>query len=446
MTLNYHLNRRNFLRSAAIGAIGTAAMPAFLTSCGEKKEETLKEVAVPDLLPEAPDGRPLRAGLIGCGGRGTGAAMDFINAGKGLSITALGDVFEDKMTTCHKYLKENGQDIPDDKCFVGFDAYQKVIDSGVDVVLLCTPPVFRAEHFDYAVAQGKHCFIEKPCATDPVRAKQILVAGKLAASKGLSVMSGTVHRSQRDCIENYRRVAGGAIGDIVSAHVTRLGGALWHVKRRPKWSDMEYMLRNWVNFCWTSGDLIVEQFIHEIDMLTWFMGEKHPVRAEATGGRQRRITGDMYDFFSVEYVYDDGRRAHCTSRQIDGCDNSFGVYVYGTKGYTNCYDKIFNLDGSVAWEYTPLEGEDDNRLSTAYVQEHIRLVTAIRNNRPINDTEQHVHSTLIAMMGRLSAYSGKFVTWDEILASNLRLGPETCAFGPVQGIKEEIPVAGTAPK
>jgi len=440
-----NVNRRGFLKESALGVLGTVAVPAFLTGCtSAAKEEKLKNVAVPELLSKAPDGQPLKAGLVGCGGRGTGAAVDFISAGSGLTITALGDVFEDKMTACRKYLKEKGQDIPDDKCFIGFDAYRKVIDSGVDVVLLCTPPVFRAEHFEYAVSKGKHCFIEKPCATDPVRARKMLATGKQATAKGLSVMSGTVRRSQRDCIENYRRVAGGAIGQIVSAHVTRLGGALWYVKRKPEWSDMEYMLRNWVNFCWTSGDLIVEQFIHEIDMLTWFLGGIHPVRAEATGGRQRRVNGDMYDFFSVEYVYDDGRRAHCTSRQIGGCDNSFGVYLYGTKGYTNCYDKIFNLDGTVAWQYTPSEGEDENQLSAAYIQEHIRLVTAIRNNQPINDTEQHVQSTLIAMMGRISAYTGKFVTWDEIIASDMKLGPDTYEFGPVQGVPETAPVEGSA--
>jgi len=446
-----NLNRRGFLKGTAIGALGAMTAPAaVLTGCsakdGSEKEIRLKDVSVPELLPKAPDGKPLTAGLIGCGGRGTGAATDFINAGNGLKITALGDVFEDKLIACRNYLKEKGQDIPDNKCFKGFDAYQKVIDSGVDVVLLCTPPVFRAEHFDYAVQKGKHCFIEKPCATDPLRAKQIIVSGKQATAKGLSVMSGTVRRSQRDCIENYRRVAGGMIGNIVSAHVTRLGGALWYVKRKPEWNDMEYMLRNWVNFCWTSGDLIVEQFIHEIDMLTWFMGDVHPVRAEATGGRQRRVNGDMYDFFSVEYVYEDGRRAHCTSRQIGGCDNSFGVYIYGTKGYTNCYDKIFNYDGSVAWQYTEPEGTKTNHLSAAYVQEHIRLVTAIRTGKPVNDTEQHVQSTLIAMMGRMSAYTGKFVSWDEIIASNMRLGPEKYAFGPVEGFSEAIPVAGKAPE
>lgn len=452
MNDQFKLNRRNFFKSSAIGAAGALSVPAFLTGCAGKdtpKEEKLKEVEVPEILKTAPEGKPLKAGLVGCGGRGTGAACNFIDAGSGLQITALGDVFKDKLDGCRKTLKDYGQDIADENCFIGFDAYQKVIDSGVDVVLLCTPPVFRPMHFEYAIDKGKHCFIEKPCAVDPMGAKQMLVVAKRASQKGLSVISGTIRRSQKDCIETYRRVAGGAIGEIVSAHVSRLGGALWFVQRRPEWNDMEYMLRNWVNFCWTSGDLVVEQFIHEIDQMSWFLGDKKPLRAEATGGRQRRVTGDMYDFFSIEYLYDDGHRAHCTSRQIGGCDYNHTIMVYGTKGYTNCSDTIFNLDGSVAWKY-PHPKQDDADQSMAvpdpYVQELIRLVTAIRTNKPINDTEQHVQSTLMAIMGRESAYTGKFITWDQIMASTQKLGPETYQFGPVSEIKEVIPVAGTAPK
>lgn len=445
-------NRRNFFKSSAAGAVGALSIPAFLGGCSSnpaQKEEKLKEVEVPEILKTAPDGKPLKAGLVGCGGRGTGAAFNFIDAGNGLQVTALGDVFQDKLDSCRKKLKEYGQDIADENCFVGFDAYQKVIDSGVDVVLLCTPPVFRPMQFEYAIDKGKHCFIEKPCAVDPMGAKQMLVVGKRAAQKNLSIISGTIRRSQKDCIETYRRVAGGAIGDIVSAHVSRLGGALWFVQRRPEWNDMEYMLRNWVNFCWTSGDLVVEQFIHEIDQMSWFMGDRKPVRAEATGGRQRRVTGDMYDFFSIEYLYEDGHRAHCTSRQIGGCDYNHSIMVYGTKGYTNCNDTIFNLDGSVAWKYPHPKPEDADQsmaVPDPYVQELIRLVTAIRTNKPVNDTEQHVQSTLMAIMGRESAYTGKFITWDQIISSTMKLGPETYQFGPVPNIKEEIPLAGVAPK
>ena len=451
MSKQKDFNRRDFFKASAVGVIGTISVPTIITGCSSSpKEGKLKDVEVPEILNAAPEGKALKAGLVGCGGRGTGAAINFLDAGTGLTITALGDVFQDKMDACRAQLKEKkGVTVADENCFVGFDAYQKVIDSGVDVVLLCTPPVFRPSHFEYAINKGKHCFIEKPCAVDPVGARQMLVIGKQAAQKGLSVISGTIRRSQKDCIETYRRVAGGAIGDLVSAHVTRLGGALWFVQRRPEWTDMEYMLRDWVNFCWTSGDLVVEQFIHEIDMMSWFMGDKKPLRAEATGGRQRRVTGDMYDHFSIEYVYDDGHRAHCTSRQIGGCDYSHAVMIYGTKGYTNCFDTIFNLDGSVAWKYPyPEKGNADQSMAVPdpYVSELVRLITAIRTNKPINDVEQHVQSNLMAIMGRESAYTGKFVTWDQIMASTQKLGPDTYAFGPVPDIKEEIPLSGVAPK
>jgi predicted dehydrogenase len=443
-----NFNRRDFLKSSALGVVGAVSTPVFLNSCSApaSEKDKLIDVAVPEILAAAPDGKPLKAGLVGCGGRGTGAACNFLDAGKDLQITALGDIFQDQLNACRETLKGKGQSITDENCFIGFDAYQKVIDSGVDVVLLCTPPVFRPLHFEYAISKGKHCFIEKPCSVDPVGARQMLVIGKRAAQQGLSVISGTIRRSQKDCIETYRRVAGGAIGELISAHVTRLGGALWYKQRKPEWSDMEYMLRNWVNFCWTSGDLIVEQFIHEIDMMSWFMGDKRPIRAEATGGRQRRVTGDMYDFFSVEYVYDNGHRAHCTSRQMAGGDNNHQILVYGTKGYTNCFDTIYKLDGTEAWKYPyPAKDAPDQSMAVPdpYVQELIRLITAIRTNKIINDVEQHVQSTLMAIMGRESAYTGKFITWDQIMASTMKLGPETFQFGPVPDIKEVIPVAGT---
>ena len=447
-------NRRSFFKTSALGALGTISIPAFLGGCSStaSKKEKLKDVVVPEILDQAPDGKPLKAGLVGCGDRGTGAAVNFLSAGNGLQITALGDVFQDRLDRCRETLKTNGQDIPNENCFIGFDAYQKVIDSGVDVVLLCTPPVFRPLHFEYAIKNGKHCFIEKPCAVDPVGARQMLILGKQAVGQGLSVISGTIRRSQKDCIETYRRVAGGAIGEITSAHVSRMGGALWFRQREKGWNDMEYMLRNWLNFNWTSGDHIVEMFVHEIDLMSWFMGDQPPVRAEATGGRQRRVTGDIYDFFSVEYVFgeNNNRRAHCTIRQIGGCDNQNIVMIYGTKGYVNCYKStIYHPDGTIAWEY-PYPKKDDEDQSWAvpdpFVQEHIRLVTAIRTGKPVNDVEQQALSTLMAIMGRESAYTGKFVSWEQIMASTQKLGPDSYHFGAIPGIKEEVPVAGTAPK
>ena len=356
----------------------------------------------------------------------------------------MGDIFQDKLDASRKILKEKGQDIPDDKCFVGFNAYQKVIDSGVDVVLLCTPPVFRPEHFEYAINAGKDCFIEKPVAVDPVGARKMLVVGKQAVQKSLSVISGTVWRSSKGSIETYKRIVGGAIGQLLSAHVTRFGGTGWHRTRERGWSDMEYMMRNWINFTWVSGDLLCEQFIHEIDLMSWFYGDKPPKLARATGGRARRVTGTVYDFFNVQYEYEDGFRTNCTSRQINGCDNLNEVMLYGTKGWANCRGgagEIFNLDGSTAWKY---ESDGSDGLGNAYVQEHVRLVAAIRTGKPVVDVEAQVLSTVLGIMGREAAYTGKFVTYDEVMASTQKLGPDTFEFGPAPGIVEEIALPGAA--
>lgn len=446
------LTRRDFLKSSAVGALGAMVAPSLLvTGCSSSSKDTklYPDALIPEMLPQAPDGRPLKAGLIGCGGRGTGAAVNFRDAGNGLTVTMLADIFPDKMAQCRKTLKEYDIEVPDENCFLGFDAYKKVIDSDVDVVLLCTPPVFRAREFAYAVEKGKHVFLEKPCAIDPVGARSILRSAKLAEQKGLSVISGTIRRSQRDCVETFRRVADGAIGDIVSAQVIRNGGNLWHKDRQPGWSDMEYVMRNWPNFCCISGDLLTEQFIHEIDMMSWFLGDRKPLRAIGYGGRQRRVTGDVYDFFSIQYIYDNGMRTNCASRQIDGCDNELYVMVYGTKGSTNCFDTIYNPDGSVAWQYPAPKPDDPDQtwaVKNPYVQEHIRLVTAIRNGEPINDVETHVQSVLMAIMGRMAAYTGKSVTWDEIMASDLDLSLENYEFGPYPGgVNEIVPKPGKDP-
>ena len=443
-----NVNRRGFLKESALGVLGTMAVPTIITSCTSSAggAEKLKEVEVTEIMNKAIDGIPLKAGLVGCGGRGTGAAVNFVTAGDGLQVVAIGDVVEDKVLACRQSLKEHGIDIPEDKCFVGFDAYKNVIDSDVDVVLLCSPPIFRPEHFDYVVEKGKHCFMEKPCATDPTGVRQIIAAGRRFAQKGLSIVNGLCYRSAKDKVETYRRVAGGAIGDIVSAHVSRMGGALWFVPRQPGWSDMEYVLRNWTSFCCTSGDLVVEQFCHEIDLMKWYMGDILPVHAEGIGGRQRRQTGDLYDNFSITFVFENGVRAHCTSRQIDGCDNLKVTMLYGTKGYVNVSNsKIYNYDGSIIWEY-PEPGPDDPDQTWAvpdmYVQEHIRLVNYIRRGQPLNEIDTVTQVTLMAIMGRESAYSGKFMTWDQIMASDQNLRFEKNEWGSIPGLKEEIPLAG----
>lgn len=435
------LDRRNFISKTAIGTIGVAGI---LNACSTGKTKK-QEIQLPELLDQAPDGKVLKAGLIGCGGRGTGAAINFLDAGPNLQITALGDVFQDKIDNCRAEIKtQKGVEIADENCFVGFDAFEKVIDSGVDIVLLCTPPHFRPTHVEAAVNARKHVFMEKPIAVDPVGARSVLASAKKAEAIGLCMVSGTIRRVQKDYMETWRQVANGGIGEIIGANIIRNGGALWYRNRQPQWTDMEYMLRNWVNFCWLSGDHITEQFIHEIDVMNWYMGQ-NPVTAIGWGGRQRRISGDQYDFFSIEYVYDNGMRAHCAARQINGCTNRKVEQINGTKGYADAGGILYDLNGNEIWKYPkPEEGDTTSpwKVTNPYVQEHIDLVTAIRTGNPISDAEAQVNSTLITIMGRISAYTGKEVTWEEIMNSDFYLGPKTYEFGPVPEIKEVIPVVG----
>lgn len=441
-------SRRKFISKTAMATIGTVGAIQLLNSCAENSSKR-NEIKLPELLSQAPDGKILKAGLIGCGGRGTGAAINYLDAGPNLQIVALGDVFQDRLDKCKAELKtQKNVEIPDEKCFLGFDSYEKVIDAGVDIVLLCTPPHFRPQHVEAAVKAGKHIFMEKPCAVDPVGARSVLVSAERAKQNGLCIVSGTIRRVQKDFMETRRRVLNGEIGEIVSAHIIRNGGSLWVIKRRPGMSDMEYMLRNWANFCWLSGDHIVEQFIHEIDVMNWYIG-KNPVKAIGWGGRQRRITGDQYDFFSIEYVYDNGMQTHCAARQITGCSNLTKQLITGTNGFADAKGTIFNLKGEEIWKYPyPAEGSTDLtwKVKDPYVQEHINLVTGIRTGKTVNDAEAQVNSTLITIMGRMSAYTGKDVTWDEVMNSDLYLGPKTYAFGPVPGIPETIPVIGAEAK
>ncbi|MDD2607657.1 Gfo/Idh/MocA family oxidoreductase [Lascolabacillus sp.] len=449
MNQNSNLSRRNFLKSSAtigtIGAVGAVGGIPLLSSCSsEERKKKGEELKLPQLLDQAPDGPVLKAGLVGCGGRGTGAAIDFLNSGPNLQIVALGDVFQDKIDACRDLLKkEKNVEIPDENCFVGFDSYEKVLDSGIDVVLLCTPPHFRPAHVEAAVNARKHIFMEKPVAVDPTGVRRVIAAVKRAQSLKLNVISGTIRRSQKDYMETRRRVLNGEIGDITGAHIIRNGGALWFRSRRPEWSDMEYMLRNWVNFCWLSGDHITEQFIHEIDVMNWYLG-KYPIKASGWGGRQRRVTGDQYDFFSIEYLYDNGMRTHCAARQIDGCSNGKVEQINCTNGYADAAGKLYDLNGNIIWEYPNTENNSNPEWSVTnpFVQEHINLVSAIRTGNTINDGEDQAYSTLVTIMGRVAAYTGKDVTWDEILNADIYLGPRTYTMGTVEGIVEAPPLAG----
>ncbi len=439
-------SRREFIgTAAAIGAAG--AVGAIVSGCSGGVMDQYADYHYPPLLESAPDGPVLKAGLIGCGGRGTGAAGQFVSAGPNLEITALADMFQDRLDSCRNRLRRQREiEVADENCFVGFDAYQKLIDSGVDVVLLATPPYFRPEHFAAAINARKHVFMEKPVAVDPVGARSVMSSARKADGIGLSVVTGTQRRHQKDYIEAFRNITRGMIGEIVSATCYWNGQVPWYNRRQQGWSDMEAMLRDWVNWTWLSGDHIVEQHVHNIDVVNWFAG-MHPVKAVGFGSRIRRQTGDQFDNFSNDFIYENGMHVHSMCRQISGCSNNVSEYVRGTNGYTICDDGpiLFNPDGEAIWEFPYELNEEGNPRklgNQAYNQEHVDLVTSIRTNNPINEAENTAISTMTAIMGRTSCYTGQEVTWEEMMNSDMKIGPVTMEMGP-SDYRAVIPVPGT---
>ena len=423
------LNRRTF-----IGAIAVAGAGAMLASCA-------KSYPPMTFVDVAPDGPPLKAGLIGCGQRGTGAAINFLKAGPNLKIVALADVLKDHLDSCRDELAKKAQvQVADDRCLIGFDAYKKLLESDVDIVLMATPPHFRPIHFDAAVEAKKHCFIEKPVAVDAPGVRSVLATGQKAASYNLCVVTGTQRRHDRAYQETYNRVSNGAIGKIVGASCRWNSSQLWYAPKKKEWSDMEAMIRDWVNWSWLSGDHIVEQHVHNLDTILWFTG-MNPVKAVGVGGRDRRVTGDQFDFFSVLFTYANETRLASMCRQIDGCANEVSEYVVGTEGYTDCKSTIFDPTGKVVWKYQEAGSDPGKTKFNPYDQEHVDFVTAIRKNQPINEAGHVAHATLTAVMGRTAAYTGQEVTWDAMMDSKEHLGPTEYAMGPVP-IKAVVPVPG----
>jgi predicted dehydrogenase len=426
------LTRRAFL--GTVTAAGAAAVSACASTTPVASIAPAAQTTPQRLTPKAPDGPLLRAGLIGCGGRGRGAAENFLDAGPNLQVVALADVFPDRVADARAQLKKRrGQEIADSQCFTGFDAYQKLIASGVDVVLHATPPHFRPMHMAAIVDAGKHMFIEKPVSVDVPGALAVMQHAERAASKGLSVMTGTQLRRELVRMEVHKRVRGGDIGDITSVRAIRNQGALWYRVPQAGWSDMEYMIRDWVNWAWLSGDIIVEQHIHHLDAMYWIMG-KTPIKATGMGARARRKTGDQFDFFSIDYEYDNGVHMHSTIRQLNGCANERQEVIVGTKGSASLDGVITDLSGKTVWKYSGPE-------NVSLVQEHVDWVTAIRSGKPVNTAKETALSTLMAIMGRDSAYSGKAITWTDLMASTSRLGPTEYALGPV-ALKAVAPVPG----
>lgn len=380
----------------------------------------------------------LKVGLVGCGGRGTGAVKDALMADSGARLTAVGDAFGDRLSTRIPYLKKNkkfGQQITvdDDHIFTGFDAYKQVIDSEVDVVLLATPPHFRPAHLAYAIEKGKHVFCEKPVAVDGSGVRSVMETCRLAKEKGLNVVSGLCYRYHEPKRELMQRVHDGAIGDIVTLHTAYNTGELWFNQPQPGWSDMEVQVRNWLYYTWLSGDLINEQHIHSLDKMAWAMRDEYPVKVSSIGGRIKRTSekfGHVYDHFCSVYTYANGTKCFSTCRQQSGCTVDINDYVMGTKGTADVMGH--SIDGPNSWEY-------DGGKTDMYLKEHQELFAAIRQGTPINNGDYMSKSTLMAIMARESAYTGKDVTWEEALNSGQKLGPEQYTWGPVEFPEVAIP-------
>ncbi len=445
--------RRDFLKVSALGVAAAVAAPSIFASCagGSTKLVPLKqpgEYYIPDLPDKAPDGRPLKAGLVGCGGRGAGAAANFLRAADNVSIVALGDVFEDRLQSTRTRLKERfNQEIADENCFVGFDAYQKVIDAGVDIVLLCTPPAFRPLHFKYAVDKGIHSFLEKPVCVDSEGYRSVVASARVAAAKNLSVVTGTQRHHQRSYVASYQKIMEGTIGEIRGGNVYWNQGQLWYNTKRREWTDMEWMIRDWVNWTWLCGDEIVEQHVHNIDVFTWFSGLK-PISAMGVGSRQRRVTGDGYDNFSIDFEFPGGIHLHSMCRQIDGTSGKNTEIIQGTKGVwyggDNYDHHIVDLAGNEIWRFDKEAMEATFTQNDPYTLEHVNLVSAIRAGTPINQAEETAISTLAGIMGRDAAYTGATVTWDEESAKVHGIVPENPKLENLDMSKSAVPVPGTA--
>ena len=386
----------------------------------------------------------LRVGLIGCGRRGTSAVIQALTCSNSpVKLWAMGDLFGDKIDSSFDTLSKGDEasydretfgpltdkmDVPVERKFVGFDAYQKVIGSGVDIVILATPPHFRPEHLKAAVAAGKHVFMEKPVAVDPVGVRSVIASSQLAKEKGLSIVAGTQRRHQAHYLEIIKRIHNTDIGNIVAAQCYWDAGNFLSsrcVKRQPNFSDMEWQIRNWFFFTWLSGDHICEQHVHNLDVINWAIGA-HPVKALGIGGRQVRTApeyGNVFDHFAVEYEYPNGVRILSMCRQIDGTNNHISERLVGTKG--SAYTDMTNgfIEGQNPFKY-------DDESPDPYVQEHADLIASIRKAEPINEGKNVAESTMTAIMGRMSAYTGRALKWNWAMkASKLDLAPPKYELG-----------------
>jgi myo-inositol 2-dehydrogenase / D-chiro-inositol 1-dehydrogenase len=379
----------------------------------------------------------IRIGLIGCGGRGTEAAINAIDGSPDVVIAAMGDLFADQLESSLAHLKEKVASdrltVTPETSFTGFDAYQKVLAGPVDLVILATPPVFRPAQLAAAIEAGKHVFMEKPVAVDPAGIRSVIATSEAAGKKGLAIVAGTQRRHQAHYLELMKRIHDGEIGDLRSGQCYWNMGALWveraadnWANRTAKgWSDMEWQIRNWLFTTWCSGDHIVEQHVHNLDVMNWAF-DAHPVKCTGMGGRSARTDpqyGNIYDHFAVEYEYPNGARILSMCRQTAGASENVSERVVGATGFSYSDSSDAYIKGPGAWE-------NKDASPNPYVQEHTDLVASIKAGTPLNEGKRVAESTLTAIMGRMSAYTGRSLSWDWVMnASKLDLTPSPLAFG-----------------
>jgi predicted dehydrogenase len=424
---NSRRSRRDFLKASALaagaGALAATPRPAFgVYAAGS------------DLL---------RVGLIGCGGRGTGAAGEALRADKNVKLVAMADLFEDQLKGSLGRLQTIEEiagkiDVPPDRQFVGFDAYKELIAAGVDVVLLATPPHFRPAHLKAAVDAGRHVFAEKPVAVDAPGVRSVLATCEEAKKKNLSIVSGLCLRYSYGFQEVVKRIHGGQIGKVTTLYGNDYRGGIWVKKRQPDWTDMHWQTRNWYYFTWLCGDFNVEQHVHFLDVCAWAMGDRYPAKAIGMGGRQQRTGpeyGNIYDHHSVVYEYDDGARLVSNTRQQLGCRNDMSAQVIGTRGVASFRESRGGLTVTTDSGKWAFPGKDNN----IYQTEHDELFAGIRSGKPINNGQYMAKSTLLAILGRMATYTGQMITWEQALNSQEDLTPPKYEWGPLPAPPVAIP-------
>jgi predicted dehydrogenase len=384
----------------------------------------------------------LRVGLVGCGGRGTGAAGQALRADKNVQLAAMADLFEDRLKGSLQTLKDDAKiadkiAVSPKTCFVGFDAYKELLASNVDVVLLATPPHFRPLHLKAAIEAGKHVFAEKPVAVDAPGVRSVLETCREAKKKNLSVVSGLCLRYDDGFRETVKRIHDGAIGEVHTLQANDFRGGIWVKERQPDWTDMHWQTRNWYYFTWLSGDFNVEQHVHFLDVCAWVMKNEYPVKAIGTGGRQVRTEekyGNIYDHFSIIYEYANGARLFSNCRQQPNCKGDMSAHAVGSKGRAELSERKrgLNIKGDNNWVFP---GSERN----LYQTEHDELFADIRGGKPINNGEYMAHSTLLAIMGRMAAYTGQEITWQMALNSKEDLSPKKYEWGQIETPAIAIP-------